>query len=124
MLGELARYASAGFINTLAGYTTILFFQNILNLNPQLSNLLGYICGLFVSFILNKVLVFKRKNGNKLIFFIKFLQAFIFCYLINLKSLNWLLRNDIEPSVSQAIAMISYSIFFYFICKYYVFNGK
>tara|TARA_B100000700_G_C14429301_1_gene571861 strand:+ start:147 stop:527 length:381 start_codon:yes stop_codon:yes gene_type:complete len=121
MFSEFIRYLCAGTVNTFVGYMSIIFFQTILDLSPELSNLLGYSIGLAISFILNKSFVFNIKKGNSLAFGIKFIWAFIISYLINFMSLIILLKANIAAFIAQAISMMIYSLCFYFICKHYVF---
>ena len=119
---ELIKYLAVGFINTCVGYSTILTCQIFLNLNPQLSNIIGYLLGIICSFILNKRYVFRSRGDKKISQFSKFLLGFLLAYIINLYTLNVLLEKNFASPIAQGFAMLSYTITFYIICKLYIFK--
>ena len=86
---QLIKYGIVGVMNTLVTIVVIFVCKAILNINPWLSNAIGYIAGVVNSFIWNKKWVFKSDNGY---FFeaMKFLVGFLPCYLIQLACV-WLL---------------------------------
>ncbi|AAP99428.1 MULTISPECIES: GtrA family protein [Prochlorococcus] len=119
---ELIKYLAVGFINTCIGYSTILSCETLLKLNPQLSNIIGYLIGIVCSFILNKRYVFRSRGNKKISQFIKFLLGFLLAYTINLSTLNILLEQSINSPIAQGFAMLSYTITFYILCKLYIFK--
>lgn len=76
-------------LNTIVTIVVIFICKAILNVNPWLSNAIGYVAGVINSFIWNKKWVFKSHNGY---FFeaMKFLAGFLPCYLIQLATV-WFL---------------------------------
>ena len=116
------RYVLTGIVNTLATYITSIIFLKIFNLFLVLSNLLGYIVGIFISFYLNRNFVFKSKKVQIKKQFYKFICACLFSYLINLIFLlafsYIFLLNDY---VSQILSMATYSLTFYVLSNKYIF---
>ena len=75
---KFLRYILSGFINTLATYITSIILLKIFNLFLLISNLLGYVVGISVSFYLNRNFVFKSKKTEIKKQFYKFICACLF----------------------------------------------
>ena len=119
---KFLRFLLSGFINTLATYTTSIILLKIFNLFLLISNLLGYIVGIFVSFYLNRNFVFKSKNPEIKKQFYKFIFACLFSYFINLIFLiifSYIFK--LNDYVSQILSMAIYSISFYLLSNKYIF---
>ncbi len=117
------KYIGVGFINTSIGYL-IIVISTILGLSPFISNLIGYIFGISISYFLNKNIVFrytiKSKYKIKLLYFI----SFLFSYFINLFSLNICINYlDLNEILSQLISIALYSMTFFLFCKRIVFKN-
>ncbi len=117
------KYIGVGFINTSIGYL-IIVISTILGLSPFISNLIGYIFGISISYFLNKNIVFrytiKSKYKIKLLYFI----SFLFSYFINLISLNICINYlDLNEILSQLISIALYSMTFFLFCKRIVFKN-
>ena len=118
---QVLRYGIVGSANTVIGYTVIVALM-VLSVTPILSNLAGYAVGLAVAFVLQKRWVFRGRDG---IFreIVKFLAAFVLCYLANLGTLAYLIyKTNVNPYVAQAIAGLVYLTFFFALSKYVVFE--
>ena len=119
---KFLRYLLTGFINTLATYITSIILLKIFNLFLLISNLLGYVVGIFVSFYLNRNFVFKSKKPEIKKQFSKFISACLFSYFVNLIFLiifsNILKLND---NVSQILSMATYNLSFYILSNKYIF---
>ena len=61
---EFLRYCIVGGIAFLVDMGVLMFFTEIFHLDPKISAVFGFICGLIVNYILSKVFVFK-KTVNK-----------------------------------------------------------
>ena len=117
------KYILAGIINTLITYFTSIILVDIFNFYLIISNLIGFLFGIFVSFYLNRNFVFKSKNNRIKEQLLKFISAVLISYLINLTFLimcSYIFL--INYYVSQIIAMSTYSLSFYYLSNKYVFN--
>tara|TARA_A100001388_G_C28420604_1_gene334885 strand:- start:13 stop:381 length:369 start_codon:yes stop_codon:yes gene_type:complete len=120
---KFLKYLISGFINTLATYFTSILLLKIFNVILVVSNLLGYIVGIFVSFYLNRNFVFKSKEAEIKKQFYKFLCACLFSYLINLIFLivfSFIIQ--LNDEISQILSMLTYSISFYIFSNNYIFK--
>ena len=119
---KFLRYILTGLLNTLATYITSIILLKIFNLFLVLSNFIGYIVGIFVSFYLNRNFVFKSKDSKIKRQFYKFIFACFVSYLINLIFLilfSYIFQfNDY---ISQILSMATYSISFYILSNKYIF---
>lgn len=78
---RFVKYCAVGVLNTLLCLGVIFFCKSILELNPYLSNALGYGVGLINSFLWNKKWVF-RSDGRIATEAIRFLCGFAVCYAL------------------------------------------
>ena len=127
MLGELSsmqflKYIVAGVINTVIGYGVFLTLFRLLYISAEYANAFGACAGLASAFVLNRLFVFNKPIFNHKIL-LKFLSAFLVAFLINQFVLIILYRIvGLNAETAQIFAMISYSIFFYFLNKNFVFH--
>ena len=120
---KFLKYILAGIINTLTTYFTSIILLKIFNFYLIISNLIGFLFGIFVSFCLNRNFVFKSKDKKIRKQLLKFICAFLISYLINLIFLimcSYVFL--INYYVSQIIAMATYSLSFYYLSNKYIFN--
>lgn len=121
-MNEFVRYAIAGFVNTASGYGVFWILLRWVGCSPELANLICYIVALCVAFLLNRIYVFKGATvsaATVLRFFVAFAGAFI----LNQAVLFVLFRIlSIRPEISQIFSMSAYTVGFYLLNKYYVFN--
>ena len=119
---KFLRYILTGLLNTLATYITSIILLKIFNLFLVISNFIGYVVGIFVSFYLNRNFVFKSKDPKIKKQFYKFIFACLVSYLINLIFLiifSYIFQfND---NISQILSMAAYSISFYILSNKYIF---
>ena len=119
---KFLRYILTGLLNTLATYITSIILLKIFNLFLVLSNFIGYIVGIFVSFYLNRNFVFKSKQAQIKKQFYKFICACLFSYLINLIFLlvfSYIFQ--LNDYLSQILSMATYSLTFYVLSNKYIF---
>ena len=113
---KFLNYLKFGVLNTLASLIiiyTLLFF----GVDPYLSNIIGYIYGVFQSFYLNKTYVF---SVDKLSFshYKGFLIAFFVSYMTNVIFL-WLMIDLllINTYFAQFLCMGIYAVVFFLMLK-------
>lgn len=80
---QFIKYILVGCLNTAITLGVIFLCKSLLNVNPYVSNALGYIAGLINSFIWNKNWVFKSQKGYSREA-IKFAVGFGICYGLQL----------------------------------------
>ena len=121
-MNKFFRYVITGLINSLATYITSIILLKVFNLFLVISNFLGYVVGIFVSFYLNRNFVFKSKEAKIKKQFYKFIFACVVSYFINLIFLilfSYIFQfNDY---LSQILSMATYSLSFYFLSNKYIF---
>jgi len=121
-MAQLFRYLLVGLFNTALGFAIIFSCMYLLDMSPLASNITGYLCGLVVSYFLNKFFTFKttaRSHSEML----RFLVVFAAAYLANVGML--LLCIDVlhlHEGLSQLVAGAIYVGASYFLNKYYVFR--
>ena len=81
-LMQFAKYAVVGVMNTLLTLMVIYICKSILDINPYVSNAIGYAVGLINSFLWNRTWVFGAKDGKIHRQAVKFLVGFCVCYVI------------------------------------------
>ena len=119
---QFAKFCVVGLVNTLAGYSTILVTGFALGLNPYAANVCGYAVGLTVSFALNRRFTFASQQAV-LPGLAKFLTAFLPSYGLNLVVLHFSLNPlQLPEYLAQALAMGSYSVTFFILCRLFVFR--
>ena len=120
---KFIKYILAGIINTLTTYFTSIILLEIFNFYLIISNLVGFLFGISVSFCLNRNFVFKSKDKNIRKQILRFICAFLISYLINLIFLimcSYVFL--INYYISQIIAMATYNLSFYYLSNKYIFN--
>lgn len=90
---QLFKYAVVGGMNTLLTLTVIFICKSFLDINPYISNAIGYFLGLVNSFLWNRTWVFKASDGKIHYQAIRFLLGFAICYAIQF-FLVWLLNQS------------------------------
>ena len=117
----IGRYAGGGMLNTLAGFA-IIFLMMAIGFSPFIANFTGYLTGLVIGFFVSKKIVF-RSEGHLTAEGLRYLAAFLACYLINLWVLQFML--DVLHS-SAALAQIgsaaAYTVIMYLLTRWVVFH--
>jgi len=90
---QFIKYILVGCLNTAITLGVIFLCKSLLNVNPYVSNAIGYIAGLINSFIWNKNWVFKSQKGYSREA-IKFAVGFGICYGLQLLVVFLLNSND------------------------------
>jgi len=118
----IGRYAGSGALNTLAGFSAI-FLLMALGVSPILANISGYFLGFVLGFFLSRKIVFRSK-GHITTEGLRYLGAFLVCFVINLfvlefalSALNW------KPVLAQLLAAVTYTIIMYLLTRLLVFQS-
>ena len=117
------KYILIGIANTVLGYAIIvsLFYIGVL---PEVSNFLGYACGLVLSYILNKKYCFEN-NDRHSVAAPKYLISMSLCYALNMVVLLMMYRYlGLNVYFSQLCASSIYVISGYSINKAWVFRAE
>lgn len=118
---ELIRFLLVGGFNTLIGYGVFFILFACFQLTPYISNAFGYIVALIVAFGLSKKFVFRStyQKGMVTKFIVAFLIAFGFNQFVLLLTIEY---TPLIPEIAQILAMVSYTLIFYLLNKYFVFS--
>lgn len=121
---QLIRYLLVGLLNTAVGYGIIFILMYGFGVNPELSNAIGYLFGLVVSYTMNRRFTFESKE-KRLKEFSKFLGVFAIAYSLNFITLVALIRwLHVEKGVSQILASVVYVGVSFVLSKYYTFAAR
>ena len=121
---KIIRFLLVGLVNAISGYTLIILLYSLLNFNFYLSNFIGYLFGLMISFILNRNFVFKAQ-GKIIGQFFKFILSFFLSYFLNI-FVFYISSEFINLNYYLAliIASLFYSISFFISCNFFTFKRK
>ena len=119
----LTRYAGSGALNTVAGFAVI-FLLMTLGTSPFIANIGGYVVGFFLGFVVSKKFVF-RSEGHFVTESIRYLAAFLVCFLLNLLALQIALSSfHLIGMLAQLLAASVYTGTMYICTRWFVFaNG-
>jgi len=117
-LKEFLLYNAVGIVNTLVGFGLV-FLLMANGMGAKLSNLLGYMVGMVVSYVLNSKYTFKEALSFTLA--VKFFAALFISYIINFAVLSLLLPL-INAYIAQLISGVVYTISSFLLVKYVVFR--
>ena len=144
---QFFKYGMVGVLNTLVCAIVIWLVMNFVfqirgerEASPiaiSISNITGYVSGLINSFVFNRKWTF-RSRGNWKIEFMKFIGAFLICYIPQLLLVMGLNRYATIPSlqfhagvheytitsayICQLIGMVFYTLLNFLLNKYYTFK--
>jgi putative flippase GtrA len=121
LMGQFLRYSGVGVLNTALGLAVIWGLM-ALGTGPYLANALGYAAGLTLSFVLNRAWTFRASGTGWPV--LRFLIAFAIAYAANLAVLSVGLA--IAPRSAYAVQFVAigtYSVLFFLLCRSFVFDG-
>ena len=120
---QFSRFLLVGFANTALGYAVIFGCMYLGGLTPELSNAVGYLVGLVMSYFLNRHFTFRsaRRRSTE---FLRFVIVFLTAYTTNLLVLIVLVHGlEIHAALSQIVAGVAYIGTAYLLSKRYVFHS-
>lgn len=121
---QIVKYILAGLINTTVGYGVFWVLLRYFNISAEYANTAGYGCALIVAFLLNKTFVFNQSTFSQSMI-PRFILAFAISFITNQMVLIITYRAiGFQAEIAQIIAMVTYTVVFYFLNKRFVFNEK
>jgi len=122
LLPRPVRFGLVGLANTAAGFTVIMVARWS-NCGEVLSNLLGYVCGLFLSFSLHRHWTFVNRN-SLLHGAVRFLTVVAAAWSLNILLVLSCLRFGFPGALAHAVGLILYSALTYMGCHYWAFEAR
>lgn len=120
---QLLKFALVGVLNTSLGYAVIFGCMYAFGLGAVVSNVIGYACGLVVSYSLNRNFTFRSAAARRAEM-VRFVAIFLLAYLANLGVLLLLIRRfGMHEGAAQAVAGVAYFGLSFVLNKYYVFRA-
>lgn len=117
----LIRYGLIGVVNTIFGYG-IIFILIYFGVVAEVSNFIGYLCGFFLSYYLNKKYNFKSSRGHREDL-PRFIIGMAIAYILNLIVMSFLYRVvGVDVYISQVIAGVVYTLTGYILSKIWIFK--
>lgn len=119
----VARFLAGGAFNTAFGFAAILLLSAA-GLAPAAANAGGFAIGLGVSFLVNRLFVFRGRGlfGAELG---RYMAAFVAAYAVNLAVLEIILRFARWPApVAQFLAVAVYALVMFVLCRTVVFRER
>ncbi len=118
---QALRFGAVGVVNTLIGLSCIYALMYFLHASAGAANAAGYVLGLGVSFILNRIWTFSSGQAIQQVL-PKYVAAAIGCYFINL---GLLLASTkalaLNPYLAQLFGIGAYTICMFIACRWFVF---
>jgi len=116
------RFLLVGLINTGIGYACIVALEVFAGFSAIAANAGGYATGFLISYLLNRRYTFRSSAAH-----VTTMSAFALSagasYLLNVGVLLVALDLGIASAAAQAIAMVSYTLSFYALSRYFVFRS-
>ncbi|HIP11772.1 MAG TPA: GtrA family protein [Arcobacter sp.] len=118
------KYISVGLINTLLTLIVTFFCYKVLNIDYKIAYAIGFFIGFLNSLILNNIYTFKKNRKNfDLSYLLKYTTLFLVSFLASeLVLLLCVEEYQLDELVSIFLAMLTYTLFSYFLFKKYVFS--
>ena len=127
LAGQAVRFVITGLANTALGLGITSALDLGLRVNPQLANAAGYAAGMVLSYMLNRYFVF-RPDIPARASVPKFLAAVVVAFGINqlvLYAAGQMLGHAPAMRLSaQVIAMVSYTLVNFILCRAWVFRSQ
>ena len=119
---SIKRFSIVGLINTFFGLL-IIFLAKLTGLDDISSNLIGYACGIMLSFRLNSTWTFNYK-GHQLKAFMKFIIIIIVAYFANLATVLFIINSlHINSYIAQPLGILPYTLITYLGSKHIAFSN-
>jgi len=121
---QFIKYFTVGVFNTVFGYFIIFGCMYLLSLSPEVSNVVGYLTGLTVSYVLNRNYTFESKQKPSQEIW-RFIAVFIVAYTLNFLVLILLIHQlNFHEGLSQLVAGVFYVVSSFVMNKYYAFKKR
>lgn len=119
------QYGIVGVLGTTVHTIVLALCVELLSIVPVISTIIGFVCSLVISYIINATWTFKGNNSNVKESFIKYALTCTFGLLINL-IIMYTVVNMAGKSylIGQLIAVIVVPIFNFTISRFWVFKSS
>lgn len=108
----------AGGVATLFNYASFLFLLEVMG-NPLFSSAVGYCAGIGISFLINRLFVFK---GSKKASFLMYSISYMFALVFQLGLLSLLIYAGLSPQIGNAVAIATVVVLNFFLVRKIVFG--
>jgi len=116
------RFSAVGVVNTLAGLGVIFLLKWLLGFGDALANVVGYACGLAISFTLNRIWTFEH-SGALTPSLARFALVFLIAYSFNLVTVLVIIETlGVNSYLAQAIGVAPYTVFLFLGSHYFAFR--
>lgn len=127
LLVNMAQYGMVGLFNTALSLSIIFALQFGSGVNPHIANTIGYIAGVISGFLLNRIFVFGKANRLAKAA-TRYVGSALAAFALN-QGMLWVLRHVLGSGAlmaiaAQVIAMGSYTVVFFLLCRYWVFQSE
>lgn len=121
ILYQSLRFALVGFINTSVGLAVIFGLMFFANVSPAVANVLGYVIGLLISFLLNRIWTFNSSHSIVEVL-PKYVLMAVVSYFLNLGIVVGVVHLfGVNPYLAQLLGIIFYTVCMFFGCRWFVF---
>lgn len=122
LVRQSVRFGVVGMLNTLVGLAAIYSLMFFLDASPGFANAAGYVVGLSVSFVLNRIWTFG--NRQRIVHVLpRYLLVACCCYLLNLSIvLLSTASKSASPYLAQLFGVGPYTITMFLGCRWFVFT--
>lgn len=118
------RFGAVGVVNTLAGLAVIFMSKWFFGFSDALANIIGYLCGLAISFTLNRTWTF-RDSGALATSLARFLLVFLIAYLFNLVTVLLAIHAlRLNSYLAHAIGVVPYTLVLFLGSHYFAFRAR
>lgn len=118
---EFIGFVLAGGAATVLNYSIFLILLS-LSVQYLVSSTIGFVSGIFVSFLINKYFVFRESTASKsraLKYFLAYVGALVF----QLTVLGLLVTSGLSPEIANALAIAVTVILNFFVIRKFVFKS-
>lgn len=122
MNSQLLRFIAVGGLNTLLGFSIIVFLSRVVGVHDVIANVCGFAVGACCSYLLNKTFTFESRKRHRQAAPM-FVLLIGLCMAANLAVLMFARHRLQLPSLpAQAIAVLTYNVLFFVGSKLVVFR--
>ena len=122
LYAEFTRFLLVGVTNTLMGFSILLLCQNILFIDPYISNFLSYVICSYIGYTLHSKFTFKVKATK--FQSLKYLLVILIAWTLNIITLRFNLLLGTNKNIAQAISIVVYVLSSYFMNKLLTFKKQ
>lgn len=124
-LREVSAYLIFGVLTTLVNIISFYIFNNLLNINYLIANIISWFLSIIFAYITNRNYVFKKHKGDSFKTFILFISSRLTTLLLDMLFMILLIEKiQISELNSKIIIQIMVVVINYLLSKLIVFKGR